>query len=32
MADQTLIDLVKKFVEGELQEFTIMDVKHHFNE
>ena len=32
MADQTLIDMLKKFVEGELQEFTIIDVKHHFNE
>ena len=32
MADQILIDMLKKFVEGELQEFTIIDVKHHFNE
>ena len=32
MADQTVVDLVKKFVEGELQEFTILDVKHNFNE
>ena len=32
MADQTVVDLVKKFVEGELQEYTILDVKHNFNE
>ena len=32
MADQGLLDLVRKFVEGDLQEFSIADIRNNFNE